>query len=117
MIVDNCTMQMVSNPHQFDVMVCPNLYGSIVDNLACGLVGGAGVVAGSSYSAECAVFEPVIHIHFLLLFLKFLLHILCSDELTTLFSTLCRVQDTLIPRLLVKMLLIRQLFYSVQSKC
>ncbi|XP_043462653.1 isocitrate dehydrogenase [NAD] subunit beta, mitochondrial isoform X2 [Leptopilina heterotoma] len=58
MIVDNCTMQMVSNPHQFDVMVMPNLYGNIVDNLASGLVGGAGVVAGASYSAECVVFEP-----------------------------------------------------------
>lgn len=62
MIVDNCTMQMVSNPHQFDVMVMPNLYGNIVDNLASGLVGGAGVVAGASYSAECVVFEPVIYL-------------------------------------------------------
>lgn len=44
---------------QFDVMVTPNLYGSIVDNIACGLVGGAGVVAGASYSAETCVFEPV----------------------------------------------------------
>jgi isocitrate dehydrogenase (NAD+) len=59
MIVDNCTMQMVSNPRQFDVMVTPNLYGNIVDNLASGLVGGAGVVAGASYSADCVVFEPV----------------------------------------------------------
>ncbi|XP_046480849.1 isocitrate dehydrogenase [NAD] subunit beta, mitochondrial [Neodiprion pinetum] len=58
MIVDNCTMQMVSNPRQFDVMVTPNLYGNIVDNLASGLVGGAGVVAGASFSAECVVFEP-----------------------------------------------------------
>ncbi|XP_048486566.1 probable isocitrate dehydrogenase [NAD] subunit beta, mitochondrial isoform X2 [Plutella xylostella] len=57
MIVDNCTMQMVANPNQFDVMVTPNLYGNIVDNLASGLVGGAGVVAGASYSADCAVFE------------------------------------------------------------
>lgn len=40
-------------------MVAPNLYGSIVDNIACGLVGGAGVVAGASYSAETCVFEPV----------------------------------------------------------
>ncbi|RZC36605.1 isocitrate dehydrogenase [NAD] subunit beta, mitochondrial [Asbolus verrucosus] len=53
MIVDNCTMQMVSKPQQFDVMVTPNLYGNIVDNLASGLVGGAGVVAGASYSANC----------------------------------------------------------------
>ncbi|XP_065174337.1 probable isocitrate dehydrogenase [NAD] subunit beta, mitochondrial [Atheta coriaria] len=58
MIVDNTTMQMVSNPQQFDVMVMPNLYGSILDNLASGLVGGAGVVSGASYSAESVVFEP-----------------------------------------------------------
>lgn len=36
----------------------PNLYGNIIDNLAVGLVGGAGVVAGASYSADLAVFEP-----------------------------------------------------------
>lgn len=65
MIVDNTTMQMVSNPHQFDVMVMPNLYGSIVDNLASGLVGGAGVVAGASYSSECVVFEPVSNFNYL----------------------------------------------------
>ena len=51
--------QLVSNPYQFDVMVMPNLYGNIVDNLAAGLVGGAGVVPGESFSAEVAVFEPV----------------------------------------------------------
>lgn len=58
MIVDNTTMQLVSHPHQFDVMVTPNLYGNIVDNIASGLVGGAGVVAGASYSSEHVVFEP-----------------------------------------------------------
>ena len=52
-------VQLVSNPYQFDVMVMPNLYGNIVDNLASGLVGGAGVVPGESYSADVAVFEPV----------------------------------------------------------
>lgn len=57
MIIDNCAMQLVSNPHQFDVMVMPNLYGNIVDNLAAGLVGGAGVVPGSSFAQDCAVFE------------------------------------------------------------
>jgi len=57
MIVDNCCMQLVSNPYQFDVMVMPNLYGNIVDNLAAGLVGGAGVVPGESYSNQVAVFE------------------------------------------------------------
>merc|ERR1712141_795504 len=58
MIVDNTTMQLVSKPQQFDVMVMPNLYGNIIENLASGLVGGAGLVAGASYSANLAVFEP-----------------------------------------------------------
>nr|CAI5851766.1 unnamed protein product [Callosobruchus analis] len=57
-IVDNCSMQMVSKPQQFDVIVTTNLYGSIMDNLGCGLVGGAGVIAGASYSANLVVFEP-----------------------------------------------------------
>ncbi|KAM6345499.1 isocitrate dehydrogenase [NAD] subunit beta, mitochondrial-like [Podargus strigoides] len=57
MIIDNCCMQLVQNPYQFDVLVMPNLYGNIVDNLAAGLVGGAGVVPGESYSDEYAVFE------------------------------------------------------------
>jgi len=58
MIVDNASMQMTSNPQQFDVMVMPNLYGNIIENLGAGLVGGAGLVAGASYSANLAVFEP-----------------------------------------------------------
>ena len=40
-------------------MVMPNLYGNIIDNLAAGLVGGAGVVPGESYSSDVAIFEPV----------------------------------------------------------
>lgn len=39
-------------------MVAPNLYGNIVDNIASGLVGGAGVAPGASYSGEHVVFEP-----------------------------------------------------------
>lgn len=57
MIVDNTCMQMVSNPHQFDVMVMPNLYGAIIDNLGAGLVGGAGVVPAECYSRENCIFE------------------------------------------------------------
>ena len=37
MIVDNASMQMTSNPQQFDVMVMPNLYGNIIENLGAGL--------------------------------------------------------------------------------
>ena len=58
MIVDNACMQMVSKPQQFDVLVMPNLYGNIISNVATGLVGGAGLVAGEGYSTECVVFEP-----------------------------------------------------------
>ena len=35
----------------------PNLYGNIIDNLASGLVGGAGVVPGDAYSTNYALFE------------------------------------------------------------
>ena len=58
MIIDNTCMQLVSHPDKFDVMVMPNLYGNIIDNLASGLVGGAGIVPGASYSTECVIYEP-----------------------------------------------------------
>lgn len=57
MIVDNTCMQLVSKPQQFDVMLMPNLYGNIVANVSVGLVGGAGIVAGSNYGEGCALFE------------------------------------------------------------
>ncbi|KAF9999056.1 isocitrate dehydrogenase (NAD(+)) idh1, partial [Modicella reniformis] len=46
MIVDNVSMQPVSNPQQFDVMVMPNLYGNIVSNIGASLVGGPGIIPG-----------------------------------------------------------------------
>lgn len=49
MIIDNCCMQLVSNPHQFDVMIMTNLYGSIVSNVVCGIIGGAGLLSGKNY--------------------------------------------------------------------
>ncbi|XP_045133482.1 isocitrate dehydrogenase [NAD] subunit gamma, mitochondrial-like [Portunus trituberculatus] len=58
MIVDNTCMQLVSRPHQFDVMVMPNLYGTVVSNVACGLVGGLGLLSGRNYGDHFAVFEP-----------------------------------------------------------
>ncbi|XP_072553299.1 isocitrate dehydrogenase [NAD] subunit gamma, mitochondrial [Salminus brasiliensis] len=57
MIVDNTTMQLVSKPHQFDVMVMPNLYGNVVSNVCAGLVGGPGLVPGANYGKDYAVFE------------------------------------------------------------
>ncbi|KAI9010515.1 hypothetical protein CLU79DRAFT_773374 [Phycomyces nitens] len=58
MIVDNASMQLVSRPQQFDVMVMPNLYGSILSNIGAGLVGGPGIIPGSNFGREYAVFEP-----------------------------------------------------------
>ncbi|CAM8891082.1 unnamed protein product [Rhodiola kirilowii] len=56
-IVDNCCMQLVSKPEQFDVMVTPNLYGNLVANIAAGIAGGTGVMPGGNVGAEHAVFE------------------------------------------------------------
>ncbi|KAI9636204.1 uncharacterized protein MKK02DRAFT_24984 [Dioszegia hungarica] len=58
MIVDNTSMQLVSRPQQFDVMVMPNLYGNIVSNIGAALVGGPGVVPGCNFGREYALFEP-----------------------------------------------------------
>lgn len=57
-IVDNASMQAVSNPQQFDVLVTPNLYGAILSNIGTALVGGPGLVPGANYGREYAVFEP-----------------------------------------------------------
>ncbi len=58
-IVDNCAMQMVMRPEQFDVVVLGNLYGDIISDLAAGLVGGLGVVPGANLGEEIAIFESV----------------------------------------------------------
>ncbi|EDV24515.1 expressed hypothetical protein [Trichoplax adhaerens] len=57
MIIDNCCMQMVTNPQQFDVMVMPNLYGNIVSHIGIGLVGGIGLVPGKNIGDKYAIFE------------------------------------------------------------
>jgi isocitrate dehydrogenase (NAD+) len=58
-IVDNMCMQLVQRPHEYDVLVCPNLFGDIVSDLCSGLVGGLGVAPGANIGANLAVFEPV----------------------------------------------------------
>lgn len=52
MIIDNCCMQLVSNPHQFEVMNMTNLYGTITSNVICGLMGGAGLLSGKNYGDQ-----------------------------------------------------------------
>ena len=58
-IVDNCAMQLVRDPSQFDVLLLGNLYGDILSDLAAGLVGGLGVVPGANVGESCAIFEAV----------------------------------------------------------
>jgi isocitrate dehydrogenase (NAD+) len=57
-IVDNLSMQLVQRPEEYDVLVCPNLYGDIVSDLAAGLIGGLGVAPGGNFGTHAAVFEP-----------------------------------------------------------
>jgi len=59
LIIDNACMQMVLDPHQFDVLLLTNLYGDIMSDLAAGLVGGLGVVPSGNIGYESAVFEAV----------------------------------------------------------
>jgi isocitrate dehydrogenase (NAD+) len=59
LIVDNTCMQLVMNPHQFDVIVTTNLFGDIISDLCAGLVGGLGLAPGSNIGAEAAIFEAV----------------------------------------------------------
>ena len=59
MIVDNCCMQLVMNPEQFDVIVTTNLFGDILSDLCAGLVGGLGMAPGANIGEDCAIFEAV----------------------------------------------------------
>ncbi|MFT6902023.1 MAG: isocitrate dehydrogenase (NAD+) [Colwellia sp.] len=59
MIVDNCCMQLVMNPEQFDVIVTTNLFGDILSDLCAGLVGGLGMAPGANIGVDCAIFEAV----------------------------------------------------------
>lgn len=56
-IVDNMCMQLVQKPHQFDVVVAPNLYGDLLSDLCAGLIGGLGLSPGANLGDEIAIFE------------------------------------------------------------
>lgn len=59
MIVDNACMQLVMDPHQFDVVVTTNLFGDITSDLCAGLVGGLGLAPGANIGEKTAIFEAV----------------------------------------------------------
>lgn len=58
-IVDALCMDLVVDPARHDVLLCPNLYGDIVSDLAAGLVGGLGVVPAANMGEGIAMFEAV----------------------------------------------------------
>jgi isocitrate dehydrogenase (NAD+) len=59
LIVDNCAMQLVVKPQQFDVIVTTNLFGDILSDLISGLVGGLGLAPGANIGNKAAIFEAV----------------------------------------------------------
>lgn len=58
-IIDNMAMQLVMNPHQFDVIVTTNLFGDILSDLCSGLVGGLGLAPGANIGYGVGIFEAV----------------------------------------------------------
>jgi isocitrate dehydrogenase (NAD+) len=58
-IIDNMAMQLVLNPHQFDIIVTTNLFGDILSDLCSGLVGGLGLAPGANIGYDAAIFEAV----------------------------------------------------------
>lgn len=59
MLVDNCAMQMIINPHQFDVIVTENMFGDIISDLAAALPGSLGVIPSASLNTQQqGLYEP-----------------------------------------------------------
>jgi 3-isopropylmalate dehydrogenase len=59
MLVDNCAMQIIRDPSQFDVLLLPNMFGDILSDAAAVLPGSLGLLASASFNAEgFALYEP-----------------------------------------------------------
>jgi len=56
--IDAMTMWLLKNPHSYDVLVAPNLYGDIISDLAAQMVGGLGFGCSGNIGEKLAVFEP-----------------------------------------------------------
>ena len=59
MYVDNCAMQLIANPSQFDVIVTSNLFGDILSDEASMLTGSIGMLPSASLGGQIGLFEPV----------------------------------------------------------
>ncbi len=57
--VDNCAMQLVRNPRQFDVILTENLFGDILSDEASMLTGSLGMLPSASLGTGSAMYEPV----------------------------------------------------------
>ncbi|MEA1966793.1 MAG: 3-isopropylmalate dehydrogenase [Thermodesulfobacteriota bacterium] len=57
--VDNATMQLVKDPHQFDVLLCPNMFGDIISDECAMITGSMGLLASASLNEDnFGLFEP-----------------------------------------------------------
>jgi len=59
MYVDNCAMQLVLNPSQFDVIVTGNLFGDILSDAAGAITGSIGLLPSASLGEGAGLYEPV----------------------------------------------------------
>lgn len=60
MLVDNCAMQIVKDPAQFDVIVTENMFGDILSDEASMITGSIGMIPSSSLGAtSCGLYEPI----------------------------------------------------------
>jgi len=56
---DNCAMQLVANPKQFDVIVAGNLFGDVLSDIGAQLTGSLGMLPSASLGGKVGLFEPV----------------------------------------------------------
>jgi 3-isopropylmalate dehydrogenase len=59
MNVDNMAYQLARNPKSFGTILCPNLFGDIISDLAAGLIGGLGLAPSGNIGDKLSMFEPV----------------------------------------------------------
>jgi 3-isopropylmalate dehydrogenase len=59
MYVDNCAMQLIRRPAQFDVIVTTNMFGDILSDEASMLTGSIGMLPSASRGLKTAMYEPI----------------------------------------------------------
>ncbi|MFQ5672961.1 MAG: 3-isopropylmalate dehydrogenase [Nitrospinales bacterium] len=59
MYVDNCAMQLVRDPRQFDVILTTNMFGDILSDQASMLTGSIGMLPSASTGGETGMYEPI----------------------------------------------------------